>query len=170
MGPNILLTACQSNPADKQFLSPDDVTLLDEIGETIIPATVSSPGAKSANIGSFMKVYVADCYNKADQEVFRSGLIQLNDLSKSKHGNQFVYLNASQQRDLLVQLDREAKEHNRNRERNTSTHYFSMIKEMTVFGYYTSKPGATKALRYLPVPGSYNGDQTNHKGDKAWAM
>ena len=40
--------------------SPDDISFLDEVGETIIPTT-SSPGAKAAKIGDFMKTIVNDC-------------------------------------------------------------------------------------------------------------
>ena len=42
--------------------SDADKALLDEIGETIIPAT-DIPGAKAAKIGPFMAMMVTDCYN-----------------------------------------------------------------------------------------------------------
>jgi hypothetical protein len=44
-----------------------------------------------------------------------------------------------------------------------------MIKELTVFGYFTSEPGATRALRYTQTPGYYQGEVAYKKGDKAWA-
>ena len=34
---------------------------------------------------------------------------------------------------------------------------FRTLKELTVLGYYTSQIGATRELRYLPVPGRYDG-------------
>jgi Gluconate 2-dehydrogenase subunit 3 len=48
-------------------------------------------------------------------------------------------------------------------------YYFIMIKQLTLFGYFTSKEGATKALRYVAVPGKYEPCITYKKGDKAWA-
>jgi hypothetical protein len=36
-------------------------------------------------------------------------------------------------------------------------------------GFFTSEPGATKALRYIAVPGHYDGNLPYKKGDKAWA-
>ena len=33
----------------------------------------------------------------------------------------------------------------------------------------SSKEGATQALRYLPIPGKYDGSYPYKKGDKAWA-
>jgi len=36
-------------------------------------------------------------------------------------------------------------------------------------GYFTSEIGATKALRYVAVPGKFDGSYPYKKGDKAWA-
>lgn len=48
-------------------------------------------------------------------------------------------------------------------------HYFRMMKELTLLGYFTSEIGQTQALRYKQAPGSYNGCVPYKKGDKAWA-
>jgi hypothetical protein len=40
---------------------------------------------------------------------------------------------------------------------------------LTLLGFFTSKPGATEALRYVPVPGKYEGCIPYSKGEKAWA-
>ena len=44
-----------------------------------------------------------------------------------------------------------------------------MMKQLTLMGFFTSKPGATQALRHEPVPGKYDGAFPYKKGDKAWA-
>ncbi len=49
--------------------SADDIAFLDEVGETILPAT-STPGAKAAKIGDFMKTIVNDCYEEKEQQIF----------------------------------------------------------------------------------------------------
>ena len=48
-------------------------------------------------------------------------------------------------------------------------HYFRMMKELTILGYFTSEIGATQALRYVAVPGRYEGCVPYTKGEKAWA-
>ena len=48
-------------------------------------------------------------------------------------------------------------------------HYFKLMKELTLLGYFSSEIGATKALRYIAVPGHYDGNLPYKKGDKAWA-
>ena len=44
-----------------------------------------------------------------------------------------------------------------------------MMKELTLTGFFTSEVGATKAVRYVAVPGRYEGSIPYKKGDKAWA-
>ena len=49
------------------------------------------------------------------------------------------------------------------------SHYFRMMKELTLLGYFTSEIGMTKALRYVEAPGRYDPCVDYHPGDKAWA-
>ena len=48
-------------------------------------------------------------------------------------------------------------------------HYFTMIKQLVLFSFFTSKAGATEALRYVAVPGRYDGDMAYEPGTPAWA-
>ena len=43
------------------------------------------------------------------------------------------------------------------------------MKQLTLWGYFTSKEGMTKALRYNPVPGRYEGCIDYKKGEKSFA-
>jgi hypothetical protein len=43
------------------------------------------------------------------------------------------------------------------------------MKQLTLLGFFTSEVGATQALRYVAVPGKYEGCIPYAKGDKAWA-
>src|SRR5438046_2736551 len=81
VGGSALVTGCRSGrPATTNPLrfSEADVALLDEIAETILPAT-STPGAKAAKVGEFMRLMVTDCYDERDQAVFSHGLRRLDD-------------------------------------------------------------------------------------------
>ena len=62
-----------------------DVALLDEIAETILPAT-STPGAKAAKVGAFMALMVTDTYDEPGRQVFLQGLRQLDDRCRQAHG------------------------------------------------------------------------------------
>ncbi|MFD2244635.1 gluconate 2-dehydrogenase subunit 3 family protein [Pontibacter ruber] len=164
-----LLVACTSKPAKvNELFDQDQVTMLDEVGETILPAT-STPGAKAAQVGAFMAVMVQDCYKPEDQKVFLEGLKKLDEASDKKFGKQFMKLDAGQRTTLLTALDNEQKEYMQTKEPEQPSHYFRMMKELTLLGFFTSEVGATKALRYLPVPGKYEGCIDYKKGDRAWA-
>ena len=145
-----------------------DVSFLDEVAETILPAT-GTPGAKEAKVGQFMTVIVHDCYEEKDQKIFMDGMKKLDDASKTKNGKTFMESTPAQRHDLLVVLDKEQQDYQKNKKKEDPNHYFRMMKELTLWGYFTSEAGATKALRYVAVPGKYEGCIPYKKGDKAWA-
>lgn len=172
IGANIFLEGCK--PADKKAMTgldfqPEDIAYLDEIGETILPTTASSPGAKAAGVGTFMTVMVKDCYDENDQKIFTEGMQKLKNASEKKHGKNFMESTPQQRHALLVDLDNEQKEYAKNKKKDDANHYFRMMKELTLLGYFTSEIGATKALRYIESPGKYEGCVPYKKGDKAWA-
>jgi hypothetical protein len=52
---------------------------------------------------------------------------------------------------------------------DSPTHYFRMMKELTLLGYFTSEIGCTQAQRYAETPGRYDPCVPYKAGDKAWA-
>jgi hypothetical protein len=48
-------------------------------------------------------------------------------------------------------------------------HYFRMVKELALLGYFTSEIGCTKAQRYVETPGRYDPCAPFAPGDPAWA-
>ena len=141
-------------------LSGADLALLNEIGETILPTTAGSAGAKAADVAGFMQEIVRDFYDERERAVFFDGLGQLQAAARARFaGREFMELNASERHDLLLSLD-------------TTTpqpEYYSMIKQLAVWGYFSSEIGAKQALAYLPVPGRYEGCVTIKPDAKAWA-
>jgi hypothetical protein len=184
IGADYFLTGCSSASSDKdkgqdkgqasantppkEVLDAKQQAYLDEVGETILPAT-KSPGAKAARVGSFMAVMVRDCYEPKDQEIFTKGLSQLEDASQKMNGKGFLESTPAQRTALLTALDAEQKNYAKTKTPEQPNHYFRMVKELTLLGFFTSETGATKALRYLPVPGKYDGNVPYKKGDRAWA-
>jgi hypothetical protein len=194
IGGEVFLTGCNN---DRQLtfgateFTPDDITFLDEVGETILPKT-SSPGAKDAEVGKFMTVMINDCYDERDRKVFHAGIKKLDDACIKMHGKGFINVSSEKQKSLLVSLDKDAKEYQvkkndfdkiqnekekaekekgnlKYEKERMDSHYFTMIKQLTLLGFFTSKPGMTQALRHIAVPGKYDGNLPYAKGDKAWA-
>lgn len=170
VGGNIFMqTGCKSASKKVNALfTEDQVKYLDEIAETILPKT-KTPGAKDAQVGAFMALMVMDCYTKENQDAFIKGMGTIETLSKERFKNGFMNITPEQRTQLLTDLDKEQKEFQKNKKPEDQQHYFRLMKELTLLGYFTSKPGATEALRYVEVPGKYEGCIDYKPGDKAWA-
>jgi hypothetical protein len=52
---------------------------------------------------------------------------------------------------------------------DSPTHYFRMMKELALLGYFTSEIGCKQAQRYAETPGRYDPCVPYKPGDKAWA-
>lgn len=164
-----LLTSCKSGPTvGGATFSEADTAFLDEVAETILPAT-KTPGAKAAKVGQFMVVMVNDTYEDKDQKIFHEGIGKLDEACKKANGKSFLEATPEQRTALLTSLDKEAKDYQKGKKPEDPSHYFTMIKQLTLFGFFTSKEGATEALRYIAVPGHYDGAYPYKKGDRAWA-
>lgn len=48
-------------------------------------------------------------------------------------------------------------------------HYFTMMKELALLGYFTSEIGCTRAQRYIESPGRYDPCLPYAPGEKSWA-
>jgi Gluconate 2-dehydrogenase subunit 3 len=148
--------------------SGNDVTLLDEVADTILPAT-STPGAKAAKVGPFMALMVTDCYDDQDQQIFRDGVAKLESASRKMNGKTFMDSTPAQRVALLESLDKEQKAYMDSKKEDDRAHYFRMMKELTLLGYFTSEIGYTQALRYRESPGHYEPCADYKPGEKSWA-
>jgi hypothetical protein len=158
-----------------------DVALLDEIAETILPET-STPGARAAKTGAFMALMVTDNYTERDRRVFREGMSQVDAECHTMHGVRFMQATPAQRLLLVEKLDREQKTAMEERAAaprsrapaatttdDEPAHYFRMMKELTLLGYFTSEIGYTKAMRYIESPGRFDPCVPHAPGDKTWA-
>lgn len=154
----------------KTLFSDAEVGTLDEIAETILPRT-KTPGAKDAGAGLFIAQFVTDCYTARQQATFRAGLADID----KRAGGRFVSLAPQARTELLRTLDAGARKHavevtetGTAEQGEAMPHYFTMIKQLTIFGFFTSKVGATEVLQYVAVPGRYDGDLAYVPGTPAW--
>jgi hypothetical protein len=52
---------------------------------------------------------------------------------------------------------------------DSPAHYFRMMKELALLGYFTSEIGCTQAQRYIESPGRFDPCVPYAPGEKAWA-
>jgi hypothetical protein len=193
VGGEVFLTGCKTGAKMDAGFTASNIALLDEVGETIIPAT-ATPGAKAAKIGEFMKTMVTDCYTEKEQAVMKKGIESLEEACKKANNKSFMECTPQQRHDLLVTLEKEAQAHNKKRDeedkplreahkqKNSTiswkdqkefvgapSHYYTMMKQLTLLGFFTSRTGMTETLRHIAVPGKFDGAMAYVKGDKAWA-
>ena len=162
IGGTALLSGCATQ-APARF-SAQNIALLDEIAETILPRT-DTPGAKDAQVGQFMSVFVTDCYTLDEQAIFHKGMMTFEDTCKTAYGRSFMALQQKEREEFVNQLDREAKA----KIAAGGIHYFTMMKQLTLFGFFTSEVGGTQVLRHVPIPGRFDGDMAYKVGDRGWA-
>lgn len=167
LGAEAFLSGCKSNADKTVGFSEKDVALLDEIGETILPAT-KTPGAKAAKVGELMKVMVNDCYEEKDQQLFHDGMDKIRDLSEKEYSKDFMEITPEQRHALLVKLDNEQKAYTKSKKTDDPPHYFRLMKELTLLGYFTSEVGCKEARRYVETPTRWDPCIPYQKGDKAW--
>jgi len=205
-GQDLLAAVEKANSAAEHApgkFSAQDIAYLDEIAETILPAT-KTPGAKAAKTGAFMALMVTDCYSPAEQKVFRDGMRKVDEAMRNTNNVSFMTATPAQRLAVLTTLDHEQKRvmdarEAADRKRKglspvvggdateakaenvpgtpvaTDTagpqpaHYFRMMKELALLGFFTSKIGCTEALRYVEAPGRFDACVPYTPGQPAWA-
>ncbi|UCS94758.1 gluconate 2-dehydrogenase subunit 3 family protein [Echinicola marina] len=152
----------RSKDAATGVFTAEDAQLMSEIGDIIIPDTPDSPGAKAAGVGPLMVTLLEDCYSQEDREKVSAFLVHI------ENEKDFSGLAAGEQVSLVAEID--AKVYSKGNDLEEAlTRGYKIVKELTLFGYFSSEIGATQALRYKLVPGRYDGCVDYHPGDKAWA-
>lgn len=172
VGGSTLVAACAKDRAPAQAgvgsFSAADVALLDEIADTMLPAT-STPGAKAAGCGAFMALMVTDTYEDKDQQTFRQGMLLLDEACRKASGTSFMEATPGARLSVLEGLDREAKAYQDAKGEDDPNHYFRMMKELALLGYFTSEIGCTQAQRYVESPGAFEPCVPYTAGERSWA-
>jgi hypothetical protein len=148
-----------------------DVDILDDVAETILPGT-DTPGARDAAVGKFIATYSAACYPPEHIALLKFGISDIDAQMQALQSKGFRQAGGEAKISLLVSIDRQAKEHARpadTKPGGDAPHYFTLMKQLTLFGFFTSEAGATRVARYRPVPGRYKGCIPYIKGQAFWA-
>ncbi len=157
VGQAAMLAGCDSDDSEAPAepvagaFNATDIELFDEIAETILPET-DTPGARAAGVGSFIAVMVSDAYSPEEQGVFRKGLETLESACQEAFGAGFLELTPAQRLTIAERLDQEQFDA---RQAGGPVHYFRMLKELTVLGFFSSELAYQEILEYAETPGRY---------------
>lgn len=160
---NGFLIACarDSSKAAGKVLTVDDQSLIEEIADTLLPTTPSSPGAKAAGAGAAINLLITDCYEPEAQERVVNGLKEFRRMCRERCGDGFASLPQQEREQVLREIDAQA-------QKAGPTHYFPLVRELALRAYFSSEIGMTRALRYVMVPGRWVGCVPLAKGQPAW--
>lgn len=160
---NGFLVACarDENKASGKVLTLDDQSLIEEIADTLLPTTPSSPGAKAAGAGAAINLLLTDCYEPGVQDRVVNGLKEFRKACRDRCGDNFASLGQREREQVLRDVDAEA-------QKAGEKHYFGLLRELSVRAYFSSEIGKTKAMRYVMVPGKWVGCVPLAPGQPAW--
>jgi hypothetical protein len=163
------LAASFSSPRDlhrrrKTLLNPQQLALVRELGELIIPTT-DTPGAIAAGVHDFINYQLVYCFTKEDQIRHIKNLDRIDTLAQQEFSKHFIAATREQQIDFLTRMEKPVAPFT-SEDRN----YFKQLKSLVVFGYYTSEIGATQELKFLPIPGGYKGNVKFKDIGRTWAL
>ncbi len=122
------------------------------LAETIIPET-DTPGAREAGVAEFIEFMLQEWYPVEDRERFLEGMTILRQHCGRQYQEYFPTLNQATQIQVVTAMQDGTIEQFADGGRE----FFDHIKQLTIFGYYTSEVGMTVERHYLPVPGDYDG-------------
>jgi Gluconate 2-dehydrogenase subunit 3 len=146
-----------------------------EVAEHIIPKT-DTAGAKETGVPAFIEMMLNDCYKSPEHSSFLAGLA---DLENKKFLNQ----DHAKQIELLKEVELETKElmkayqvkqikvgdgvDKETLDGKLGVPFWRLMKELTLFGYYTSEKGLTASFDYQPIPGKFEATKLK-AGQKAY--
>jgi gluconate 2-dehydrogenase gamma chain len=118
-----------------QFFSASEYSMVERLADLILPRD-ATPGAQEAGVAEFVDFIVFS--DPSIQYDFRTGLTWLNAHSECTLGKRFMELTPEQQTALLEPLAYKSKARPGEQD---GRKFFSLMREYTVNGFYTSEIG-----------------------------
>lgn len=140
------------------FLTDDQVALVAEVAEIMIPRT-NTPGAKDVGVPGLIDQMLKDVYSKTDQDRYLAGLAAFDSQARQQHGRGFLELERDVQTEMVrteTQTSMAAEQAHQGPD-SLPRPFILMTRELTLLGYFVSQPGATQVLQYNPLPGPFRG-------------
>jgi hypothetical protein len=138
------------------FLDKDQLDLVADLSETLIPETEKAPGAKAVKVHQYIDDELQNFYRPAEQYRFLQGLNDVQARAQAAHNKRFQDCTAEEKAQLLNTLEQETQKLE-DAGNTQGPLFFRMLKNMTFNGYFTSEKVCKEVLKFDPIPGEYNG-------------
>jgi hypothetical protein len=187
-----LLQSCKNdldwNPV---FFNSNQVNIVSELSDLIIPSGDDIPGSKELNLIKFIDLYIHNISNKKEQDLLKKSMDAfLSDcLIKSNKNN----IDNLERNDLDTSLEyyfkiknsshrkwRQA--YNKNKDQNIenktdlieafSFNFLNTIRQLTITAFKGNEYIGENVLAYVPIPGQQKGcvDLQETTGGRAWSL
>lgn len=186
------------DPADTAF-STDEIAFLDEVAETILPetSTPGAKAANTGAFMALMVTDSYDeeerrifrqgmrsideaCRQAHDVDFMaatpeqRLAVLRVLDREQKTYSDRIAEQNRQRSLAFLSDQRQDASTEGDSGGAEAITadppaHYFRMMKELALLGYFTSEIGYKQAQRYIEAPGRYDPCVPYQPGERAWA-
>jgi gluconate 2-dehydrogenase gamma chain len=169
-----LANAPDFNTRAVDYFSPAQREIVAAMAEVIIPRT-ETPGAIDARVPAFLELMVANWMNDQERAIFDAGLRDIETRVPAQYGKPFNQLGAQEQLQILEELEAAASDSswydfgNVEREYISDAPFICHLKELTIWGFFTSLEGGSQVLRYNPMPMYFDGDIPLAPGESSWS-
>lgn len=158
------------------YLSKSQKATLAMLTETIMPRT-DTPGAIDAGVPRFVELMVFEWFNEAERAIFLQGLNDLMTSVSETYQQPFEILSEKKRVTILEKLEAQASDSSwydmgsaALRDFLSDAPFICQLKELTIWGFFTSEVGATQVLRYEVMPMKFDGHRKLGEDDSAWAQ
>jgi hypothetical protein len=185
--------------ADDRPFTPEEIAYLDEIAETILPETTTpgAKATQTGAFMAMMVTDTYDARDRtvfreglrAIDEASRKAhgvpfmqaspaqrLAVLEPIDRDQKSHSDARKEAGRKKSLAYLSDQRQEQAPGTNvgaataiTEDTPAHYFRMMKELALLGYFTSEIGMTQAQRYVESPGRFDPCVPYAPGDKSWA-
>jgi hypothetical protein len=135
--------AAMAQAVGPKFLTKDELTLLDELTEMILPADDHAPGARAAKCAAYIDARLAEAFEDEPRTMWREGLKAIDTVSQSLNGHRFMESSEAERTAVLTKLAQSEEAPKLPEEK-----FFVELKARTVHAYYTSEIGIHKEMEY----------------------
>jgi hypothetical protein len=125
--------------------------LIAALSERILPES-STPGAIAVGVPAFIDVIIHHWMKDEERARLETGLGAIDAAAHARFGGDFANITSDQQNTLIGEWDAV-----RQREPGSAEDAYGRIKDLTVYGYFTSKPVVENVLQLRRTPGRFNG-------------
>jgi hypothetical protein len=168
-----LANAPNFNTTAVDYFTPGQRKIVAAMTEIIIPRT-DTPGAIDAGVPRYIELMAANWMNDEERAIFNAGLKDIETRIPAEYGKPFDQLDAAQQLAIMEALEDAASDSpwfefgNTMREFISDAPFICQLKELTVWGFFTSEEGGSQVLRYDPMPMFFNGDIPLASDESSW--